>query len=292
MFHKKQHHNKKLTKLNNISLKLIDIEFKYNDYYPNAVDGINFEINHGEYVTIIGHNGSGKSTIGKIIIGVLKPQKGIIKIFGNIINNSNLTDIRQFLGIVFQNPDNQFIGSTVKDDIAFGLENRQIPQKEMQKIIDNVAKQVKMENFLEHKPLMLSGGQKQKVAIASTLALSPDIIIFDEATSMLDPRGKKEIKDIMIKLKNHYKKTIISITHDMEEIINSDKIIVMNKGKIIRYGKSEDILFDQKLLQSVQLDIPFISKVIYNLKKNGLNIKNTLNIKELINEICQTTIKI
>lgn len=279
--------NMNIKKINNISLKLIDIEFCYRENHPNAIDKVSFEIKHGEYVAIIGHNGSGKSTISKIIIGVLRPQKGKIEIFGNEVNSSIINEIRKFLGIVFQNPDNQFIGSTVKDDIAFGLENRQIPQKEMQIIIEKAAKKVGMSNFLNHEPLMLSGGQKQKVAIASALALSPDIIIFDEATSMLDPKGRKEIKKIMIELKKTHKKTIISITHDMDEVLNADKIIVMNKGKIVKCGKSHEILYDKNFLKSIHLDVPFVLKVINSLYSNGLKIKNTLNIRKLADEICR-----
>ncbi|AXF95839.1 energy-coupling factor transporter ATPase [Spiroplasma phoeniceum] len=279
--------NAKLEKLNDISLKLTDVEFRYRENHPNAVDGVSFEINHGEYVTIIGHNGSGKSTISKIIIGVLRPQKGKIEVFGNEVHSSTITGIRKFLGIVFQNPDNQFIGSTVRDDIAFGLENRQIPQKEMQAIIDKAAAKVGMNNFLDHEPLMLSGGQKQRVAIASALALSTDIIIFDEAISMLDPKGRKEIKQIMVDLKESREKTIISITHDMDEILNADKVIVMNKGQMVKCGKPHEVLYDEEFLKSIHLDVPFVSKVVDSLRLNGLKVKNTLDLRELVDEICQ-----
>ncbi|AHF57400.1 energy-coupling factor transporter ATPase [Spiroplasma eriocheiris] len=287
MARKKKNVDITLEKLNNISLKLTDIEFRYRENHPNAVDGVSFEINHGEYVTIIGHNGSGKSTISKIIIGVLRPQNGSVEIFGNVMTNSKMNGIRKFLGIVFQNPDNQFIGSTVRDDIAFGLENRRIPQPEMQPIIERVAKQVGMLDFLNHEPLMLSGGQKQRVAIASALALQPEILIFDEATSMLDPKGKKEVKQIMVDLKNTREKTIISITHDMDEILNADKVIVMNKGKMVKCGKPEEILYDEDFLRSIHLDVPFVSKMIDFLKAAGLSVKNTLSLEELVDEICQ-----
>lgn len=276
-----------LDKLNDVSLKLTDVCFKYREDFPKAVDGVSFEIKHGEYVTIIGHNGSGKSTLSKIIIGVLTAQDGIIELFGNVVNNKNKNLANRFLGIVFQNPDNQFIGSCVRDDIAFGLENRCIDPKLMPDIINEVANRVGMIDFLDHEPLMLSGGQKQRVAIASALALRPDIIIFDEATSMLDPRGKREVKEIMVQLKETREKTIISITHDMDEIINADKVIVMNAGKMIKFGTPEEILQDHSFLQSHHLDIPFNAKIADELIKRGLKIKQSITQEELVKQLCQ-----
>lgn len=274
-----------------ISLSLKNIEFRYKPEYNNAVDDVSFDINHGEYITIIGHNGSGKSTLSKIIIGVLRKQKGTIKLFGETVTNKNVKHLRRHLGIVFQNPDNQFIGSTVRDDIAFGLENNLVNPKDMPAIIDKVAKAVGMEKYLDHEPLWLSGGQKQRVAIASVLALEPNIIIFDEATSMLDPKGKREVKEIMLKLQEQRNKTIISITHDMDEIINADKIIVMNKGKLVRYGAPNEVLKEWEFLQSIHLDIPFVLKISLGLKKKGINISETLNEEELISSLCQLSSK-
>lgn len=276
-----------LDKLNDISLKLTDVSFKYREDFPKAVDGLSLEIKHGEYVTIIGHNGSGKSTLSKIIIGVLTAQEGIIELFGNVVTNKNKNLANRFLGIVFQNPDNQFIGSCVRDDIAFGLENRFIDPKLMPDIINEAANRVGMIEFLDHEPLMLSGGQKQRVAIASALALRPDIIIFDEATSMLDPRGKREVKEIMVQLKETREKTIISITHDMDEIINADKVIVMNAGKMIKFGTPEEILQDHSFLQSHHLDIPFNAKIADELIKKGLKIKQAITQEELVKQLCQ-----
>ncbi|WP_338982112.1 energy-coupling factor transporter ATPase [Spiroplasma endosymbiont of Eupeodes luniger] len=286
---KKKAHEKLgiLTRKNNIALKVQDIEFKYRMSYPNAVDGVSFSINHGEYITIIGHNGSGKSTLSKIIIGVLKAQKGSIEVFGNLVTKENSQLISHKLGIVFQNPDNQFIGSTVRDDIAFGLENKCVDPKLMPDIITKYSQMVGMESYLDHEPLLLSGGQKQRVAIASALALTPELIIFDEATSMLDPKGKREVKEIMVQLKESREKTIISITHDMDEIINADKLLVMNKGKVVRFGKPEEILKEVDFLRSIHLDIPFILKVSYGLKKYGVNIDETLYEEELVQQICQ-----
>ncbi|WP_342276285.1 energy-coupling factor transporter ATPase [Spiroplasma endosymbiont of Nebria brevicollis] len=274
-----------------ISLSLKNVEFRYKQEYPNAVDDVSFDITHGEYITIIGHNGSGKSTLSKIIIGVLHKQKGEIKLFDEIVTNKNIKQLRKHLGIVFQNPDNQFIGSTVRDDIAFGLENHLVPPSNMPAIIERVSKAVGMEKYLDHEPLWLSGGQKQRVAIASVLALEPDIIIFDEATSMLDPKGKREVKEIMLELQKQRNKTIISITHDMDEIINADKVIVMNKGKLVRYGTPAEILKEWEFLQSIHLDIPFVLKVSLGLKNKGINIAETLNEEELISKLCQLNSK-
>ncbi|AGR41586.1 energy-coupling factor transporter ATPase [Spiroplasma taiwanense] len=276
-----------LTKLNNVSLKLTDIKFRYRDDHPFAVNGVSVSVNHGDYVAIIGHNGSGKSTLSKIIIGVLQPTMGNIEIYGNKVTRSNINIIRKFLGIVFQNPDNQFIGSTVRDDIAFGLENRRIEPVKMSDIILKAAKKVKMEEFLDHEPLMLSGGQKQRVAIASALALSPDILIFDEATSMLDPKGKTQVKEIMVELKNTREKTIFSITHDMDEILNADKVIVMNKGELVKFGSPKEILNDKKFLRSIHLDIPFIAQVEEALQNVGIKISGCNDLEELVNNICQ-----
>lgn len=278
---------KNLTPQKNISLSLKGITYRYKPEYPDAVHNVSAKIEHGDYVTIIGHNGSGKSTLSKIIIGVLHKQKGEIKVFDKLVTNKNIKELRKRLGIVFQNPDNQFIGSTVRDDIAFGLENHSVPPKEMPEIILKAAQAVGMEKYLDHEPLWLSGGQKQRVAIASVLALEPDIIIFDEATSMLDPKGKREVKEIILKLKADRNKTIISITHDMDEILHADKVLVMNNGKLVRFDTPENILKDWEYLQSIYLDIPFVLKVALGLKNHGIKVKETLSEEELVKNICQ-----
>ncbi|WP_342252537.1 energy-coupling factor transporter ATPase [Spiroplasma endosymbiont of Amphibalanus improvisus] len=275
-----------LPKLNDIAVKFEDVEFTYREDSPNAVDKVSFEIKNGEYTCIIGHNGSGKSTISKIMVGVLRPQSGRILMYGNEVNEKNIYASRYFLGIIFQNPDNQFIGSTVRDDIAFGLENRMIKSEDMPEIISNAAKEAGVENLLDHEPMMLSGGQKQRVAIASTLALNPDIMIFDESTSMLDPKGKNDIKQKMLELKKK-NKTIISITHDMDELLQADKIIVLNKGKLVKIGKPTIILSDQEFLKSIHLDIPFIHNLISQLNLEKSNFNFTLSENNLLEQICQ-----
>lgn len=277
-----------LPKINELSaLKVENLSFRYRPSHPLALKEVNFEIQHGDYVTVIGHNGSGKSTLSKIIIGVLNNMEGSITVFGHKVTSKNINKVRNFLGIVFQNPDNQFIGSTVQDDIAFGLENRQIASEKMKPIILEVASKVGMENFLDSEPLMLSGGQKQRVAIASALALSPEILILDEATSMLDPKGKIEIKNIVNSLKAKRNKTIISITHDMDEILHADKVLVMNKGMVLKYDTPLNILQDESFLADIHLDSPFLLKLSNLLIQKGFPIKKYLYEKDFIVALCE-----
>lgn len=226
-----------------------------------AIDDISFQINDGEFVSILGHNGSGKSTLSKILVGLLEPTKGTVSINGLDLNLENLNEIRRHIGIVFQNPDNQFVGVSVKHDIAFGMENREIPRDEMLVRIDEYIKKVDMLEFLNSEPHKLSGGQKQRVAIAGILALNTDIIILDEATSMLDPEGVLEIKELIKGLKGQ--KTIISITHDLDFARMSDRVIVLNQGKIIKDCKPEEAFMDIEALKESRLDVPFNLK-LYN----------------------------
>ncbi|MGL5591699.1 MAG: energy-coupling factor transporter ATPase [Mycoplasmoidaceae bacterium] len=252
-----------------------------------VLNDVNFSILENEYVCIIGHNGSGKSTISKILTGLLKPLKGELYVKDNLIDQSNINFIRSNIGIVFQNPDNQFIGITAEDDIAFGLENRRIPQEKMKSIITQAAKSVQVDKLLSMESQKLSGGEKQRVAIASILAINPSIIIFDESTSMLDPKGKKELKELMILLRDKKDKTIISITHDMEEVVNADKVIVLNNGRIVSQGRPEVIFTNENELQKMSLDFPFILKVACGLNNKNSKIKRTLDRNELVKNICQ-----
>ena len=201
--------------------------------------GINLTVKAGEVHAIMGPNGSGKSTMAKLIIGLLEAKKGKIQILGQELNEESVYELRSHVGIVFQNPDNQFIGSTVADDIAFGLENLCVPTEDMEDIIQTYAKKVNMTEFLDHEPTKLSGGQKQRVAIAGILAMHPSIIILDEATSMLDPRGKIEINNLVHELNQTQNMTILSITHDIEEAALSDHVILLDNGHIIDEGTPE-----------------------------------------------------
>lgn len=271
-----------------VAVEFNNINFSYN-LDPNLLNlkNINFKIHENEYVCVIGHNGSGKSTISKVLTNILKPLSGEIKIFGTPINYYNNKFLRDNVGIIFQNPDSQFIGLTTEDDIAFGLENKKIDPLEMRNIINEVAKTIDITHLLDKDSISLSGGQKQRVAIASVLAMNPKIMIFDESTSMLDPRGKKELKQIMLDLKKHANKTIISITHDMDEVLNADKVIVLEKGEIKMIGKPDEIFVDEASLKRMALDFPFLIKLSKHLKDKNVLSKITINLDELVDQVCK-----
>ena len=270
------------------AIKVKDLCFGYTNE-TTVVNHLSLTINNGEYTTLVGHNGSGKSTLAKLFIGLLEARSGAIEVNGKELNLENLDAIRQEIGIVFQNPDNQFIGSTVEDDIAFGLENHCLDPKKMKPIIDIFAEKVGMKDYLHNEPARLSGGQKQRVAIAGVLAMSPSIIIFDEATSMLDPKGKKEINDLIVQLKNKKDLTIISITHDMEEIATSDRTIVLKNGQLFYDGKPDALLNDRKKIEQASLQIPFAVRLKEKLKAEGIRI-NSNDFEGMVNELCQLSL--
>lgn len=260
--------------------------FSY-DGQNDVIKDVSFEIPKGSYTTIVGHNGSGKSTIAKLLIGLLKAKSGEIKILGNTLNEENVYLLRNHVGIVFQNPDNQFIGSTVADDIAFGLENHCVPQEQMQAIIEDVAARVNMSNFLDSEPTKLSGGQKQRVAIAGILAIAPDIIIFDESTSMLDPQGKASINEQIQKLHDERNITILSITHDMEEVAQSEYVIVLKDGKVEMQGTPKQIFEHKGKLKEMKLELPFALSFSEKLKNEGIFKDSYCTLDEVVNELCQ-----
>ncbi|WP_369086060.1 energy-coupling factor transporter ATPase [Metamycoplasma spumans] len=264
-------------------IEIKKLSYKYPGAKKNALNEIDLKIEEGQYVAILGHNGSGKSTFSKLLSAIYKPTNGKIIIDGIEINSENLPAIRRKIGIVFQNPDNQFIGSTVEDDIAFGLENKQMTYEEMKEIIIKYATEVGMGDKLDREPQNLSGGQKQRVAIASTLALDPKIIIFDEITSMLDPKGRNDIYKIIHNLHKTTNKTLISITHDMDEALLADKLIVFSGGQVIAQGKPIEILNDKKIIEIAKIDSPFI----YKLSELIDGINPTYDAEELIKELCK-----
>ncbi|WP_036453010.1 energy-coupling factor transporter ATPase [Mycoplasma buteonis] len=265
-------------------IKVNNISFKYNlESEKNVLNNVSFEINKGEYVAILGHNGSGKSTLSKILVGLLKPSDGYISIDNVVYSKKTLKFVRNKIGIVFQNPDNQFIGSSVEDDIAFGLENKLLPHTEMQKRVYEFAERVDMSKYLEREPQTLSGGQKQRVAIASVLALDPEVIIFDEVTSMLDPKGKNEVLKIISEIKNKKDKTLISITHNMDEAILADRCLVFAQGELIAQGTPKDILNNKEIIGIAKIDSPFI----YKLSSLIEGVNPTYSKEELISEICK-----
>lgn len=278
---------------NVIEIRNLSFSYDYEEENKTLVlDDVTLDIERGSYTVIVGHNGSGKSTLAKLMIGLLEKEKGNIYIDGLELNRDTIYDIRNKIGVVFQNPDNQFIGATVEDDIAFGLENHLVPNNEMQPIIEEYANKTGMLEFLDKEPTKLSGGQKQRVAIAGVLAMRPEIIILDEATSMLDPKGKKEIKELIKKMRDIVPNiTIVSITHDISEAVASDKVVVMNKGKVFATGTPKEIFSDEDKLKEVGLQLPFTYKVQHELQKEGYSLELVMSTKEMVKEICQLNSK-
>ena len=276
--------------MNNV-VKLENVCFGYEDG-NEVLKNFNLTINEGEFVTILGHNGSGKSTLSKLLVGLHEIQGGKIIIDGQPLTESSVFDIRQKVGIVFQNPDNQFVGCTVRDDIAFGLENKCVPYEEMNNLVNKYAQEVGMGDFLNFEPHYLSGGEKQRVAIAGVLALGAKIIILDEATAMLDPQGREDMMKLIHELVKNLDKSILMITHYLDEAIHSDRIIVMNEGKIILEGKPKDVFKEKELLESVKLDVPFAVKVSYELTKRGVLSEIVTSDEELINELCKLNLNL
>ena len=251
-----------------------------------ALNGVSFSVQKGEWLSIVGHNGSGKSTIAKLICGLLLPQEGEVRFEKDVISEDNLWDIRAQVGIVFQNPDNQFVGATVQDDVAFSLENIGVPHDEMVKRVEKALAQVHMEEYLNHEPHHLSGGQKQRVAIAGAVAMEPKLLILDEATSMLDPQGREEVLQTVKLLKEELGVTVISITHDLEEAALADRILFMNQGEKFAEGTPTEIFALDEVLTEHGLDLPFAMKMSKLLKVEGVHI-NALNIteEELVNDL-------
>lgn len=267
-------------------VEMKEVSFRYDHEKSLALEDINLNVYEGEWLAIVGHNGSGKSTLAKLLNGLQFAENGSIHVCGLEISEENIWTVRKQIGMVFQNPDNQFVGTTVQDDVAFGLENNGLDREVMINRVQDSLKKVKMEDFLNQEPHHLSGGQKQRVAIAGVLALHPNIIILDEATSMLDPIGRVEVLDTVRKLKEENIMTVISITHDLEEAAKADRIIVMNKGKIHREGTAEEIFQLDDELVELGLDIPFSVKVSKMLRKKGLSLtKHHLAEEELVMEL-------
>ncbi|AMA64552.1 MAG: energy-coupling factor ABC transporter ATP-binding protein [Kurthia gibsonii] len=270
-------------------LSLQNITFTYDLEQPevkNAVEDVSFSVEQGEWIAIVGHNGSGKSTIAKIMNGLLFPQEGTVEIFGMPMNEENLWSIRSQLGMVFQNPDNQFVGATVQDDVAFALENNGVPYEDMVSRVEQALEQVKMSGFMNHEPQHLSGGQKQRVAIAGALALRPKLLILDEATSMLDPQGRQEVLDTVRTLREETGLTVLSITHDLEEAILADRLLFMNQGEKFAEGKPSEIFALGEQLIALGLDLPFSMKMAHLLMQEGVSLEGThMSERELVEDL-------
>lgn len=253
-------------------VKLSHIDFRYYGSEVNSLTDVSLEIKEGEWVAIIGPNGSGKSTLAKIMNGLLVPAAGQVTIKDLTIDEETVWEARRSVGMVFQNPDNQFVGSTVEDDVAFGLENNGVPRQEMITRIEEALAEVRMSEFKSKEPARLSGGQKQRVALASILALRPDIIILDEATSMLDPNGRQEVIAAIRKIKERFNLTVISITHDLDEASLADRILMMQGGRLVQDKKPEEIFLMGEQLVEQGLDVPFSQKLKDALAARGLDV--------------------
>jgi len=267
-------------------ISINNVSFKYEGQESFALSDVSITVKEGEWLAIVGHNGSGKSTLAKILNGLQFPQNGSVLVDDIPLSSDSVWDIRKLVGMVFQNPDNQFVGATVQDDVAFGLENNRVPHEEMLPRVKQALEHVKMIDFLDQEPHHLSGGQKQRVAIAGVIALQPKVIILDEATSMLDPLGREEVIKTVRGLKDEQGLTVISITHDLEEAAQADRIVVMNRGTVYKEGTPDEIFLLEEELIKLGLDIPFPIKMAKALREKGFEVpRNYLTDAELVNEL-------
>ena len=269
-----------------ISLK--NVSFSY-DKRHNALDNLSFDVERGEYLAVIGHNGSGKSTLARLLNALLLPDDGSIFVDGlSIADKKNLFEIRKRVGVVFQNPDNQIVASIVEDDIAFGPENLGVKREEIAKRIDFALKAVNMEEFRKSSPTRLSGGQKQRIAIAGVLALNPQVLILDESTAMLDPQGRKEVLQVVKKLNKEKGVTVIAITHYMEEVVDADRVIVLDNGKMVMQDTPREIFKREEELKAIGLELPLASYIAQKLRNAGVEIpKGILTETELMEALCR-----
>lgn len=276
---------------NSIDVKHLSFKYDVNQEH-NTLDDLSFHVKRGEWLSIIGHNGSGKSTTVRLLDGLLAAESGQIFIEGDLLTEDNVWDIRHKIGMVFQNPDNQFVGATVEDDVAFGLENKDIPLDEMKERVAKALDLVGMSEFADREPSRLSGGQKQRVAIAGALAMQPDIIILDEATSMLDPEGRLELIKTIREIRKQYQMTVVSITHDLDEVALSDRVLVMKKGKVESSSTPEELFNRGDDLLTLGLDVPFSTNLISALKDKGFDFtQNYLTEKDLEDQLWELLLK-
>lgn len=254
-----------------------------------AIDGVDINIEEGQFIAVLGHNGSGKSTFAKHINALLVPTEGTMWVDGLKTNEEeNTIKVRQTAGMVFQNPDNQIIGTIVEEDVGFGPENLGVPTEEIWERVNKSLESVNMTEYRHHSPNKLSGGQKQRVAIAGVIAMHPKCIVLDEPTAMLDPNGRKEVIKAVHELNKKEKITVILITHYMDEVIDADKVYVMDEGKVVMEGTPREIFSQVEKMKELRLDVPQATEIAYELRKSGINIRaDILSIDELVNEVCQ-----
>ncbi len=272
-----------------ITVEEVSYSYTHDEEKNTALDKVSLHINQGEFLAIIGHNGSGKSTLSKLINGILMPTEGDIHVFGlNTKDENNIWIIRQQAGMVFQNPDNQLVATIVEEDVAFGPENLGIPSDEIRKRVDWALDVVEMTAYKDQKPHQLSGGQKQRVAIAGILAMKPKCIILDEPTAMLDPSGRREVMKTIKRLNREENMTIVHITHYMDEIVDADRVLVMENGKMAMEGTPREIFSQIEKLKRLRLDVPQITELAYELNKEGIPMdRDILTVDEMVDKLCQ-----
>jgi energy-coupling factor transport system ATP-binding protein len=268
------------------------VTYSYPVYEQEAhdavLDNVNLSVKKGEFVVVVGHNGSGKSTLAKLLNAILQPDTGIITVKGmDTLDEDLIWEIRQSCGMVFQNPDNQIVAGIVEEDVAFGPENLGIEPSEIRRRVDEALNAVNMTKYVKKAPHMLSGGQKQRVAIAGILAIKPDIIVLDEPTAMLDPEGREEVMHTVNMLNKEEGITIVHITHNMEEALLADRVIVMNDGHIVFEGLPEEVFSDVERIRSFGLDVPPIAELLYMLRQKGIELKNAFTPEAMAEELCQ-----
>ncbi|MDU0431195.1 energy-coupling factor ABC transporter ATP-binding protein [Staphylococcus chromogenes] len=270
-------------------IEVKNVSFKYHTDQDNyTLKDVTFHVKQGEWLSIIGHNGSGKSTSVRLLNGLLVPESGNIIVDGELLTEKNVWDIRQKIGMVFQNPDNQFVGATVEDDVAFGLENKGVEHSQMKERVNEALHLVGMSAFKTREPARLSGGQKQRVAIAGAVALRPMIIVLDEATSMLDPKGRLELINTIRSIREDYQLTVISITHDLDEVALSDRVLVMKNGQVESSSTPRELFARGNEILQLGLDIPFTTSLINAFREDGFNLEEDyLTEKELENQLWQ-----
>ena len=268
-------------------IEIKNLKFKYNqDQTSYTLNDVSFHVKHGEWLSIVGHNGSGKSTTARLIGGLLVADSGQIIVDGQELTEETVWDIRDKIGMVFQNPDNQFVGATVEDDVAFGLENKGLPYKEMVSRVQEALSFVGMMDFKDREPARLSGGQKQRVAIAGIIAMRPSILILDEATSMLDPEGRQELIQYIEDIRQQYGMTVLSITHDLDEVAMSNRVLVLKQGKVESISSPRELFSRGSELVDLGLDIPFSALLTQKLKNQGLiDCEGYLTEKELVDQL-------
>lgn len=271
-----------------ITVSNLQYSYMMDDTSVRALSDVSFQIPKGQWVAVCGHNGSGKSTLAKLLDGLLEAESGSITIDGITLTHESLWDVRQRIGMVFQNPDNQFVGVTVEDDVAFGLENQGVRPSDMPQRIETALERVGMSVYLTKEPSRLSGGQKQRVAIASVLAQQPQIIILDEATAMLDPKGRQQVLKVIRTLKETLDLTVISITHDIEEAMLADRVLVLQKGQLVYDDQPQELFSGKVDVEALGLAKPYEKEVYDYLIEKGISLpKSYMTMKELEDWLCQ-----